>query len=246
MEKALLALSLILVLSGGHIMKFLDLTKRYTRLTLSFLPAIILCSLPLTAQAEDDDKALFIPSNSAGKNFYGGIGVGYGDNDYPGSNQDGSVSGTSRDRHDTVTDFYVGYQFNDRVSVQAGHTDLGNSDFKGTSSGGPSWSAGPVSAKHDADGWELGVMGRWPVAPRWYALGYVGWMWWESKETFVEASGTTVVKESGSDVTYAIGFEFDHGLKDRIVYRFMGSHHEVGDFGYDVNTATAEIVYRFP
>ncbi|EGG98773.1 hypothetical protein imdm_1924 [gamma proteobacterium IMCC2047] len=43
-----------------------------------------------------------------------------------------------------------------------------------------------------------------------------------------------------------MGFEYDIGLKDRVVYRFMGSHHKVGDQGYDVNSATAEIVYRFP
>jgi len=227
-------------------MKFSDLTNSLVRLPLCCLSVIVFYSLPLTAHADDDDKALFIPSNSAAKNFYGGIALGYGDNDYPLSNQDGSVTGSSRDRHDTVTDFYIGYQFNERLSVQAGHTDLGHSSFKGSSSGGPSWDAGPVSAKHDADGWELGVMGRWPVAPRWYALGYVGWMWWESKETFVESTGTSVVKESGSDSTYALGFEYDIGLKDRVVYRFMGSHHKVGDQGYDVNSATAEIIYRFP
>ena len=34
--------------------------------------------------------------------------------------------------------------------------------------------------------------------------------------------------------------------EDRILYRFMGSHHKVGDFGYDVNSASAEFVYRFP
>jgi len=227
-------------------MNYSILATKHVRFTLSSLTFIALVSLPLTAQADDDDKALFIPSNSIAKNFYGGVALGYGDSNYPGSNQDGSVTGISDDKTDTVYALHAGYQFNDRVSVQAGYTDFGKPDFMGTSSGGPSWSAGPVSATHDADGWELGVMGRWPIAPRWYALGYLGWMWWESKETFVEASGTSVVEESGSDATYALGFEYDIGLKDRVVYRFMGSHHEVGDIGYDINTATAEIVYRFP
>jgi len=221
--------------------------KRFRFPLLPFLSVFIISSLLSTAHAGDDNEAgVLIPSGTAAKNFYGGVSAGFGDNDYPGSNEDGSVTGSTGDRHDTVYDFFVGYQVNDKVSVQAGHTDLGNSDFKGTSSGGPSWEAGPVQATLDADGWELGVMGRWPVAPRWYALGYLGWMWWESKETFVETSGTSVLKESGSDFTYALGFEYDIGLKDRIVYRFMGAHHEVGDLGYEVNSAKAEIVYRFP
>ena len=44
----------------------------------------------------------------------------------------------------------------------------------------------------------------------------------------------------------SLGFEFDVGLKDRFVYRFMGSHHAVGDDDYDVNGASAALVYRFP
>lgn len=47
-------------------------------------------------------------------------------------------------------------------------------------------------------------------------------------------------------MTYALGFEFDHGLKDRIVYRFMGSHHEVGNDDYNINSAMASVIYRFP
>lgn len=218
-----------------------------TRFTLFHLiPVLVFSGMSTAVSAGDDDeKGWFIPSNTAAKNFYGGVAVGYGDNDYPGSNQDGSVTGTSTDRHDTIYDIFFGYQFNDKVAVQAGYTDLGESDFSGTSSGGPSWDAGPVKATLDADGWELGVLGRWPITDRWYALGYLGWFWWESKETFIEASGRSTVKESGSDFTYALGFEYDIGKKDRIVYRFMGSHHEAGDFGYEVDTAKAEIVYRF-
>lgn len=212
----------------------------------SFLLAIIFAYPPATIADDKEVANFWIPSNSMAKNFYGGLAVGYGDNHYPDSNQDGSVSGISDDNNDNVYHLYAGYQINDTFSVQAGYSDLGHADFRGTSSGGPSWAAGPVSATHDADGWELGVMGRWPIAPRWYAIGYLGWMWWESKETFVETSGTTVIYESGGDASYAVGFEFDIGLKGRIVYRFIGSHREVGDLGYNVNTATAEIVYRFP
>jgi hypothetical protein len=189
---------------------------------------------------------LFVPANSAAKNFYGSLRVGYGDNDYPGSNQDGSVTGVQSDENDTVFSVSGGYRFNDNVSIQAAYHDFGNSEFSGNSAGGPSWDPGPVSALHDANGWELGILGRWPVADRWYLLGFVGYLFWDSKETFVETSGVSVLEESGSDVSYALGFEYDVGMRDRFLYRFMGSHHEVGDFGYNVNSASAEIVYLFP
>lgn len=217
---------------------------------ISYLHFVVLLSFASLAVAADDDDnsgtGWFVPADTGAKNFYGSLKFGAGDNDYPPSNQDGSVTNVSSDDRDTVWGVTFGYQINDNLAVQGAHQNFGESTFSGDSSGGPSWEAGPVSALHESDGWELGVMGRWPINDRWYALGYLGWLWWDSKETFVETSGISVLEESGGDFTYALGFEYDVGLKERVVYRFMGSHHEVGDFGYDVNAASAEIVYRFP
>lgn len=217
------------------------------------IPAILLLSLSLAvlfpvavSAADDDAKGWFIPKDTVAKNFYVGARAGLNDNDFPDSNQDGSVTGVSTDGSGTTTGLFIGYQINDHLAVEGGYRDFGKSDFNGVSSGGPSWSAGPVSALHEADGWELGVMGRWPLTDRWYALGYVGWNWWESKETFIEGTVVTTENNSGGDVAYALGLEYDIGLKDRIVYRFMGAYHAVDDSGYNINSATAEIVYRFP
>lgn len=213
-----------------------------------FVAGLWLVCLPATGVADDRNNTagVLVPSNTAAKNFYGGASLGLGDNDYPDSNQDGSVTGISEDTNDSVYSFFAGYQVNPYFAIEGGYTDFGESTFAGTSSGGPSWEAGQVSAHLESDGWQLGVMGRWPITERWYALGYIGWLWWESRETFVEPSATTTLTESGSDATFALGFEWDAGLKDRILYRFMGSHSQVGETGYDINTASAEIVYRFP
>ena len=218
------------------------------KLTTWLLAGFWLACLPTAGAADDDNNkaGLLIPSNSAAKNFYGGASFGFGNNDYPDSNQDGSVTGVSEDNSDSVYSFFAGYQLSEYLAIEGGYTDFGESTFAGTSSGGPSWEAGQVSALHESDGWQLGVLGRWPLTDRWYARGYVGWLWWESSETFVETSATTTVSESGSDATFALGFEWDAGLKDRILYRFMGSHSQVGETGYDINTASGEIVYRFP
>lgn len=196
--------------------------------------------------ADDEEKGWFVPANTPAKNFYVGVGVDVARNDYPDSNQDGSVTSVGTDESGVGSGLFVGYQVNDYVAVQGGYRDLGEAEFTGTSSGGPSWAAGPVKAEHEADGWELGVMGRWPISARWHALGFVGMFWWESRETYYESGVKSELKESGSDMTYALGFEFDHGLKDRIVYRFMGSHHQVGNDDYDVNGVSAAVIYRFP
>ncbi len=204
--------------------------------------------LPGVAVAEDDDAmGWLVPRGTPARNFYAGVGVGVDDIDYPDTNQDGSVSNISDDDTDQFGSVFLGYQVNDYVAVQGGYYDFGDSDFAGVSDGsGDSWSPGNVHANLDSDGWELGVLGRWPIAPRWYALGFLGWLWWDTDETFIENGFVSESHDSGSDFSYAVGLEYDIGLPDRILYRFMLSQHEVDNDGLDINGATAEIVYRFP
>lgn len=204
--------------------------------------------LPGAAMAEDDDAmGWLVPRGTPARNFYGGLGAGVDDIDYPDSNQDGSVSGISDDDTDQFGSVFLGYQINDYVAVQGGYYDFGDSDFAGVSDGsGNSWSPGNVHANLDSDGWELGVLARWPIAPRWYALGFLGWLWWDSTETFIDNGFVSVEEDSGSDFSYALGLEYDIGRPDRILYRFMVSEHEVDESSYDIVGAAAEIVYRFP
>ena len=216
------------------------------KLIRSALLMLALIPVAAIAQEDDDKKGWTVPAGTPAQNFYGGLRLGYGDNDSPGSNQDGSVTSVKTDENDLVYAIFGGYQFTDNLSVQTAYHDFGESTFSGTSSGGISWDPGAVSAVQDANGWELGILGRWPISERWYVLGFVGYLWWDSSEVFVESTGTSVLNESGSDVSYALGLEYDTGQKDKLLYRFMGSHHQVGDLGYDVNAASAEIVWLFP
>jgi len=215
------------------------ITIMVTTLSIFFISGIALA-------ADDDNQRKLFPAGTAAKNFYGGVGIGMGRTNSPDSNQDGSVTGISTDKSTVGAGLFFGYQINDNVAVQGGYRDFGDDSFSGVSSGGPSWSAGPVSTDHEATAWELGILGRWPVSKRWYALGFIGMSWWKSRETYNESGIISTLSESGSNATYALGFEFDAGLKNRIVYRFMGSHHEVGNDNYDINSASAAIIYRFP
>jgi len=225
--------------------KYMDHTGK--KITVIFATSLLFVFSSVTVLAsDDDDKGWFVPSGTAAKNAYVGVGVGQSKSNSPDSNQDGSVTGITTDETDISTGIIFGYQINDNVAIQGGYTNLGETDFQGTSSGGDSWLAGPVRTLQEADGWEFGVLGRWPISERWYVLGYIGSYWWENKETYTESGFVSTLNETGNDFSYALGFEFDAGLKDRIVYRFMGAHHQVGNDNYDVNGVNAEIVYRFP
>lgn len=207
----------------------------------------VFCLCLTSASAWSADAGWFVPADSGAKNLYLGAGVSRVNNDIVDTNQDGSVSNISKDDEDTSTGLIVGYQITDNISVEGGYTDMGETDFRGVSDGsGDSWFPGSVRTKQEADGWEFGVMGRWPIAPRWYALGYLGWYWWESKETYYESGFISSDTDSGGDVVFAVGFEYDVGVEDRFVYRFMGSQHEIGNDGSDVVGFGAELIYLFP
>lgn len=207
-----------------------------------------LCFSGMAFAADDDDEQrVLVPRFPAAKNFYGGLGLGLVTNDTPDAWQDGSLTEIDDDKSDTSLSFVFGYQINEYFAVQGAYRDLGESGLDAISDGeGDSWSEGEVGGVQEADGWELGILGRWPISQRWYALGIIGIYSWKNTETFWENDFRSSISESGTSMTYALGFEYDVGLKNRFTYRFMGSHHAVGDDDYDVNGASATLIYRFP
>ena len=190
----------------------------------------------------------WIPESPA-KGAYGAIKVGVGNNsDLKEAWNDGSLTSRNTDQVDPVYKVAAGYQVNPYVSAEASYVDLGKYSMSGTSDGsGDSWSAGPISGDQEADGWMVTVTGRWPISKRWTLVGTIGWFWWESKETYFDG-GTYYPdeKQTGSDVTFSGGFEFDPGNKDRIVCTAELGHQSVGDDDYDILTGFAGILYRFP
>ena len=213
---------------------------------LALLSVIWASGMAAEEEKDDEMKGWLISQGTAAKNFYGALGFGLVINDAPDSWQDGSLTAIDDDKSDIALSLAFGYQLHEYFAVQGAYRDLGESELNATSSGGPSWSEGEVRGVQEADGWELGILGRWPISERWYALGLVGVYWWDSTEKYWEDGFTSSISESGSSLTYALGFEFDVGLKNRFVYRFMGSHHEVGNDDYDVNGVSAALVYRVP
>ncbi len=115
---------------------------------LTAVMAAFITMAPQLATAEDGDDSMgwLVPGGTPARNFYGGVGVGVNDIDYPDSNQDGSVSNISDDDTDQFGSVFLGYQINDYVAVQGGYYDFGDSDFSGVSDGsGDSWT--PVTVE---------------------------------------------------------------------------------------------------
>lgn len=201
--------------------------------------------------SKDTDTGLLglplIPKDSVLNNCYVGVGTGFMNSNSPRTNDDGSVNGSyDKDTSSFSGSAYIGYEFTDYFGVEAGYHNLGKSTFDATSTGGPSWSAGPVSADHEAEGGSFAAVVRYPLNDRLYLIGTAGMFWWVSTETFLDGGVTTVEKESGSSYTFSGGLEYDVGVKDRFVWRTEVRQFSVDESSYDITQGTFSIVYRFP
>ncbi|MBP6343457.1 MAG: outer membrane beta-barrel protein [Candidatus Omnitrophica bacterium] len=201
--------------------------------------------------SKDTDTGLFglplIPKDSIFENCYAGFGTGMMSSNSPRTNDDGSLGGNySSDNSGWVGDVFFGYQFTEHLGVEAGYHYLGKSEFAGNSSGGPSWSAGAVTAEHEAEGGSFAAVVRYPLNDRLYLIGSAGMFWWISTERFEENGVQSTEKESGSTWTFSGGLEYDVGVKDRFVWRTEVRQFSVDDSSYDITQGTFGIVYRFP
>jgi len=177
---------------------------------------------------------------------YVGISGGFGNNNTPDTQQDGSVTGVSTDEDDGAFKVFGGIQVTENVSLEASYHDFGESKFSGTSDGSSySWAAGSVSTLHESSGIGLSTVVRYPVNDRVSIIAQLGWFMWKSTETWTEGSTTTISEDSGGDVTYGAGIEYDIGVPDNFVWRAELEHHQVDDDSYDINTGSAGIVFRF-
>jgi len=189
----------------------------------------------------------YVPESSA-KGTFGSVTVGAAHNhDLKHAWDDGSISNTKTDVTDPAIKLTGGYQVNQYLAVQAAYHYLGKHTMSATSDGsGNSWDAGPVSGEQEAEGWSMSVSGRLPISERWTFVGTIGWLWWTSEERYNESGALSSIKEEGGDFTMSGHFEFDHGLRDRIVYVAGLDHQRVGDDNYDITTGFAGVLYIFP
>jgi hypothetical protein len=193
----------------------------------------------------------FIAGDS-GSGLYFGASVGGAQwDDTVDANNDGSLSNINEDDSDTAFRVGVGYAW-EHVGVEGGYMDVGESSFSATSSGGESWSPGDVSTTVEGDGWYLALIGRWPIAARWTALGFLGLYAWETSETYTETpagGGPTITSsgsdDSGTDAYYGVGVEYDIGTEEKWIIRGDVTRTEVDDDGLPVSSASVGAYRRF-
>lgn len=206
-------------------------------------------SITAAGSDNDDQRAAGVApiSTNPTTNWYAGFGAGATHNsDFIAANDDGSLSALSADKTSTSWRVFGGYRIADQFALEAGYLDLGKSSFTAQSSGGESWSAGAVGTDFEGDGWFLEGLIPIPLAPRWTLYARLGILHWETTETFFEETfGTSVDKNSGTDVLYGVAIEYDVGVDNKWVWRGEATQTRIDDDHDTTTTAGMSLVRKF-
>lgn len=229
------------------------ITMMFTKTTLQaqrrILLTLVAATLPTMAWAadsqKDDDRGAFW-GRFNGKLSLGAMGGVNNTSNLVSANDDGSLSGVSTDKRGKGWKLFATYQPWENVGFEFAYSDQGNNSFRGTSAGGPSWAAGAIGTDHEAHGWELNIYDRIPITDRFTLFVKAGLYGWSSTQTYYENGGATVTvdKNSGTDPTYGLGFEYDVGVKDRFFWRGELQHYTVDPDNLKSNALWIGIVYR--
>ena len=236
----------------------MPLHSRSSFLTLGLAVLAWMAALPTHSLAEDGTGARkpllpFAPGGTPTPrpwHKYGEfvVGAGLGASFYSGhvdANDDGSLSSVDDDGSSTVREFRAGF-LGKFIGVEFGHLALGEVEFSAQSSGGPSWAAGDVSARVQADGWFYSAIGRYPVQDRWVLLARVGMLSWTTEESFTENGiDSEGSEDSGSDFMYGVGIEYDIYNRHYFWVRTEFAHGTVDDDELPVNLMTVSLDFRF-
>jgi OOP family OmpA-OmpF porin len=157
----------------------------------------------------------------------------------------GGLTYIDEDEADRGYKFFVGYQFNPYVALEAGYADLG--DFTVEVNRAPG--AGTLNGETSYKGYNLDVVGTWPLTPRLSAFGRVGAFRYATEENYL---GTESVAASLSrdekDTGYKFGAGLEYSFTARLSARIEAERYRIedmiGDHG-SVNLYSVGLVYRF-
>jgi OOP family OmpA-OmpF porin len=136
--------------------------------------------------------------------------------------------GASCDGSDLAYKVYGGYRFNRYFALEAGYTDLG----KNTAT------AGDSITEVKPRGITTHVVGSWPFAERWSALGRLGLIYGDTKVT--GTAGTR--NEKGTEFAWGVGLQFD--FTHEVAVRLEWERFRFGSES-DVDAITLGVVARF-
>jgi hypothetical protein len=155
---------------------------------------------------------------SADNGFYVGAGVGMSDLSI-------DAQGTDHFRGDDFAyKLFVGYDVSKYFGVEGGYYD----------SGTPSDHGFGISVT----GWDMAVLGKWPVTDAFDVHARLGWMWWD-------ANPDGDPSNSGNDVLYGLGVGFKFGDHFAVTGDWERTSPEVYHYNADIDFWTVGMSYKF-
>ena len=145
-------------------------------------PALLLSSLALLAQA-----------SLAETEVYGGAGIGYSTFQIDSIDFEGA---------DVAVRQFIGLNYGDYVGVEFGYVDFGSVNDQVVLD----VVEGSINDSIESWGYELAVIGRYPINQELDAFGKVGLLRWDSESTLETFPLPT--KQDGDDLIWGIGLDF--------------------------------------
>jgi hypothetical protein len=173
---------------------------------------------------------------------YGGLGLGYAAQEVK---QPGLLIGPgqflSRDIEgsDLAARVFAGVRLHPYLAIEAGYVDLGKVDALVpvlTSDA----QLGQVDTKIDTSGWEVTVVGIWPINREFEAFGKLGLVAWDSDFT---EDGAGAASQDGTDLAYGLGI--DYLGTERLRFRIEGMVYDLSGFDEAI-AVTGSVIYSFP
>ena len=163
------------------------------------------------------------------------VGANVGQSNFKDGCTDISGPGVSCEDTDTAFGVFGGYQFNKYFGAELGYTELG----KVTASGSG------INAELKAKGFELLAVGTFPINEQFSVYGKLGLFAWDVDAS---ASGFGSESETGTDVTYALGVQYNFTKKFGVraqyqQYKDVGKDDTTGKS--DVDVISVGVVFKF-
>ena len=188
--------------------------------------------------------AMTVSATAAAEGFYlqGGLGVSrYNDSDKHVTKlanglvtKSGFSSAVAKmDRGSGMLKLGLGYQINSNLAVEGGFTHLGVLDMSATTTG----PTAAMTAELVTYGWELSMVGRYPINEETKLYGRLGAYAWDSKVEDISGnlkSSVAFNNSDGTDLTFGAGIEYK-------AWRFEYQRYKIDKEHVD----TFQVAYRF-
>jgi OOP family OmpA-OmpF porin len=154
--------------------------------------------------------AACMTSTQAGAAAYFGLAIGQGTlKDWDSAViDDGSFSNIDVEDSDVGFRILGGNELNENLAFELGYTVFGEATASGNSNGCCLWSPGPVSAKAEADGLDLGLVAKAPTSESFAVFARLGLLMWDVKVSIEDSSFAGSGSDDGNDLFFGFGGEF--------------------------------------